>query len=428
MNMLLHGVKDSEFEIYHGDTLTNDWDMLRETNPAKKPAFDAVVANPPFSYRWEPLTLPRSTRGGENSAAESVTDPTRGSQRCADSTVDCILAVHSRRGGLMALQFSVVGDHVYKSRPAGAWRVRDLNERARLRARASNTLPSGQRLNSFWKRVIAQGHIGMRCAIALACLVLFALGSFAQSAPAIAQPTKLTIDAKFVVSCAVDKSSGAIWIGTEDQGVWRISAGQATHFTTADGLGDDDAYALAVDLKGRVWVGHSSHGVSVFDGTGCWRNYDVTSGPWGSRVFAMAVCPIDGDVWIATEAGLTRYAAKTDTWSNTDRSTGLPANEANALAFNAAGDLFVGLQYGGVTIARRSENYRAWQSTSGPDEMPATPTGTGLPTPLIDAILVVRDGTIYAGTTRRAGVQPGRWQIVEVPARQRLAAACEGEL
>ena len=54
MNMLLHGVKDTEFEIYHGDTLTNDWDILRETNPAKMPKFDAVVANPPFSYRWDP--------------------------------------------------------------------------------------------------------------------------------------------------------------------------------------------------------------------------------------------------------------------------------------------------------------------------------------------------------------------------------------
>jgi type I restriction enzyme M protein len=54
MNMLLHGLKDTEFEIYHGDTLTNDWDMLREPNPAKMPKFDAVVANPPFSYRWEP--------------------------------------------------------------------------------------------------------------------------------------------------------------------------------------------------------------------------------------------------------------------------------------------------------------------------------------------------------------------------------------
>jgi len=54
MNMLLHGVKDSEFEIYHGDTLTNDWDILRELNPARKPSFDAIVANPPFSYRWDP--------------------------------------------------------------------------------------------------------------------------------------------------------------------------------------------------------------------------------------------------------------------------------------------------------------------------------------------------------------------------------------
>ena len=54
MNMLLHGVKDTEFEIHHGDTLLNDWDMLNEMNPARKMQFDAIVANPPFSLRWEP--------------------------------------------------------------------------------------------------------------------------------------------------------------------------------------------------------------------------------------------------------------------------------------------------------------------------------------------------------------------------------------
>ena len=53
MNMLLHGMKETEFEIFHGDTLTNDWAMLKEENPAKKKTFDAVVANPPFSLRWE---------------------------------------------------------------------------------------------------------------------------------------------------------------------------------------------------------------------------------------------------------------------------------------------------------------------------------------------------------------------------------------
>lgn len=54
MNMLLHGLHDSEFEIFHGDTLTNDWPMLKDSNPVKPVTFDAVVANPPFSLRWDP--------------------------------------------------------------------------------------------------------------------------------------------------------------------------------------------------------------------------------------------------------------------------------------------------------------------------------------------------------------------------------------
>ncbi|MGB3227092.1 MAG: type I restriction-modification system subunit M [Saprospiraceae bacterium] len=57
MNMLLHGVKDTEFHIHHGDSLLNDWDILNEMNPAKKMEFDAIVANPPFSYRWEPTEV-----------------------------------------------------------------------------------------------------------------------------------------------------------------------------------------------------------------------------------------------------------------------------------------------------------------------------------------------------------------------------------
>lgn len=54
MNMLLHGVKDTEFEIHHGDSLLNEWEILNNQNPAKKIHFDAIVANPPFSLRWEP--------------------------------------------------------------------------------------------------------------------------------------------------------------------------------------------------------------------------------------------------------------------------------------------------------------------------------------------------------------------------------------
>lgn len=54
MNMILHGVKDTEFEIFHGDSLTNEWAFLNNPNPTQKVEFDAVVANPPFSLKWNP--------------------------------------------------------------------------------------------------------------------------------------------------------------------------------------------------------------------------------------------------------------------------------------------------------------------------------------------------------------------------------------
>src|SRR5690625_2197902 len=62
MYMLLHGMKHTEFEIFHGDTLTNEWDFLKEENPARVPHFDAIVANPPFSYKWDPSKVADDVR------------------------------------------------------------------------------------------------------------------------------------------------------------------------------------------------------------------------------------------------------------------------------------------------------------------------------------------------------------------------------
>ena len=42
MNMLLHGVKDTLFEIFHGDTVLKEWDVIREQNSANEPSFDAA--------------------------------------------------------------------------------------------------------------------------------------------------------------------------------------------------------------------------------------------------------------------------------------------------------------------------------------------------------------------------------------------------
>jgi type I restriction enzyme M protein len=51
MNMLLHGVKDNEFNISHGDSLTNEWDILSETNPANKTPCGRMIAIVPSSSK-----------------------------------------------------------------------------------------------------------------------------------------------------------------------------------------------------------------------------------------------------------------------------------------------------------------------------------------------------------------------------------------
>ena len=227
---------------------------------------------------------------------------------------------------------------------------------------------------------------------------------------------------KFITALCQDLQ-GNLWVGTEDTGVWRYNpAAEASkrwrQFTRANTggqsepegptiaaqpagapyLGDDFAYALACDRLGRIWVGNLNHGVSVYNGQQ-WRNYDVLTGPLGERVFAIKTCPVDGDVWIATSAGLTRYRLDDDSWSYYTRADGLPADAVQCLAFDRKGTLYAGTQCDGLAIAQRTNDYKHWQRVLGSDALPLAPAGRGLPSNLINDLLVASDGAIYVATT-----------------------------
>ncbi|MGI4791442.1 MAG: ligand-binding sensor domain-containing protein [Janthinobacterium lividum] len=204
---------------------------------------------------------------------------------------------------------------------------------------------------------------------------------------------------QFITSLCRD-TTGHVWIGTEDQGIWRCDPtapkdNQYTHFTTKDGLGDDNSYALVCDKAGRIWAGTLNHGVSVYNGKQ-WKTYGPVDGPLGSRIFALAVSPKDGGVWGATEAGLFRY--KNSRWTYFTRADGLPSDQANALAFAADGTLYVGTQCDGIAIASPDDNYKSWRVVPGPTTALNAPAGTGLPSALINCLLVSSDNVVYAGT------------------------------
>ena len=302
----------------------------------------------------------------------------------------------------------------------------------------------------------------------------------------------LKCPAKFITALCADLD-GNIYVATEDDGLWRwvpackaakfpapavssalppplavppsggptpehgspaptppaggITPGTWQQFTVKDGLSDTCYYAVACDKLGRVWCGSLRHGVDVYNGQS-WQNYNVIqglpregqsdsdphaslAGPLGAHVFAIATCPTDGDVWISTEAGLSRYSLATEKreteksgagssklevqsstletppsssapsfqhsefslqhslWSYYTRAEGLPSDQASCLAFNRHGDIFVGTQCDGISMARASEDYKTWRTIHGPDKMPVTAAGSGLPTDLINCLLVV---------------------------------------
>ena len=203
---------------------------------------------------------------------------------------------------------------------------------------------------------------------------------------------------KLITSLAAD-TQGRVWAGTEERGVWVAAPDNAgwTHYGQKEGLGEEDVTALVCDAKGRIWAGHRSQGVSVFNGQ-TWKNYDAAHGPLGSHVFALAVSPKDGDVWMATEAGLTRYSASKDTWRDYTRTGGLPADQVQALAFDAKGTLYAGTQCDGLAIGSAADDYASWQRLPGPTRPSPFPSGSGFTDRRITALLAARDGFVYAGT------------------------------
>lgn len=262
----------------------------------------------------------------------------------------------------------------------------------------------------------------------LALLLVMGLSSVAQGAPQDA-PAALGWDkgkqGEFVTALMED-ASGDIWAATEDKGVWRYTsapdaqpdqqadggeqsdvAGQVApaapvakrwiNYSVKDGLGDDTVYALTQDRKGRIWAGTLRNGVSVWNGQR-WQNYGLMDGPLGERVFALATSPSDGDVWMATNAGLARYSLQKDTWRYYTRAEGLPSDQIQAIAFDSIGTLYAGTQCNGLAIAK-GDDYKEWRTVPGASQMPLTATGQGLPSAQINDVMVADDDTVYVATT-----------------------------
>jgi len=91
--------------------------------------------------------------------------------------------------------------------------------------------------------------------------------------------------------------NGVVWLGTPEDGLYHLENGNWTHFTTADGLAENNARRVSTDNQNSVWV-LGPNTVSHFDGQS-WQS--ISPGDI-DNLTDMTVTPA-GRVWLAAGSG-----------------------------------------------------------------------------------------------------------------------------
>jgi diguanylate cyclase (GGDEF)-like protein len=147
------------------------------------------------------------------------------------------------------------------------------------------------------------------------------------------------------VSTLLEDSSGTLWMGTVNGGLYRFINGSISPVRAAGT--DTSIHAMAEDRSGTIWLATSEgiRRIARIDG----RLLALPAGAPRSTV--RSICASGDDVWFATEGeGVMRYANGQFT-SLTTRD-GLSTNVAFSVFAGPDGAIWIGMQHAGVDIYR----------------------------------------------------------------------------
>ncbi|MHC4778919.1 MAG: ligand-binding sensor domain-containing protein, partial [Planctomycetota bacterium] len=200
-------------------------------------------------------------------------------------------------------------------------------------------------------------------------------------------PATTPLSGSYCASIYVDSSSVA-WIGNSDfiaQGLDRFDGSGWQNFNTSNSnLPNNRINDIVPNASGDMWLATNA-GVSLFDGTSTFTNYDNTDG-LGNNLITCLGLSVTGTVWAGTlGGGLSRFDG-TSSWTTFTTTNGLPSNFINSIAFDSAG-IWVATPLG---VAHSTDNGTSWN----------THNVASLALPSNDArrIAVSPDGDVYVAT------------------------------
>ena len=147
----------------------------------------------------------------------------------------------------------------------------------------------------------------------------------------------LSKSALHVSALLVDREN-ALWIGTEDQGIYRLNGDKLDRFSSADGLSSDSVTALYEDTEGNIWI-------ATTEGIDCFRNVRVTTFSTRQGLSANLVDSVlaarDGTIWIGNHGALD--SLRGDQLFSIKSPTGLLRQQVTSMLEDHSGRLWVGI-------------------------------------------------------------------------------------
>ena len=172
---------------------------------------------------------------------------------------------------------------------------------------------------------------------------------------------------------------GALWVGTEGAGLYRLQKGEWTNFYLAQGVRNPYVWSLAADSAGSVWAGTWGGGLFKQKGAA----FDFAPGFENLRTPIPALLFLRDELWIGTTAGGLRYKdGKVERYSEID---GQPFGDVRAMAQDKSGALWFGTAGGGL-IRHENGNFRRFKKSDG------------LSSDFIECLHIAEDGVLWAGT------------------------------
>ena len=109
------------------------------------------------------------------------------------------------------------------------------------------------------------------------------------------------------VTALLEDQHGFLWVGTNTNGVARLSAGSFRPYTIAQGVQCRSVSGLLEDPKGHIWVSSLENGISEIAGNEV-KNFGPNQGLGSTQVYNLALDP-EGRILAGTRLGLYRQGA-----------------------------------------------------------------------------------------------------------------------